>query len=1056
MKDSSSIFGSDPEQIDKLLAWPLDADSEEEHTTLLEQFAEVPGGQIGRYKLLRVLGEGGMGIVYLAEQAEPVKREVALKVIKPGLDSKRVIARFKAEQQVLARMEHPHIARVYDTGMSPSGRPYFVMEHVKGLPITEHCDKYKLGTEERLRLFIPLCQAIQHAHHKGIIHRDIKPSNVLVILHDEKPIPKIIDFGVAKALNQRLTERTMFTEQGQLIGTPEYMSPEQAELTGLDVDFRTDIYSLGVLLYELLTGYTPFDPEDLRSKGYAEMQRIICEQDPVKPSTKLTTLGGKLEDIAKHHSATVDQLRKSVRGDLDWIVMKALEKDRTRRYDTANGLAMDLERHLNNEPVLARPPSTVYLFQKLVRRNMAVFGGVGAVAVTLVVVGLLALWYFHHQARIRWAKEELLPKIEQLIEGDRDNYVEAYKVATEAKKYIPDDSKLSESLLKTTFDVSIETEPVGAKVYMKEYKAPESEWEYLGVSPVKNVRLPIGFFRWKMEKEGYETVFAAAPTFELDAEARRWIVPNNIVRTLDKRGTVPMGMVRIKGQDEIGDFFIDKYEVTNEQFKEFVSKGGYQKREYWKHEFIKNGREMPWEDAVKEFVDTTGRPGPASWQAGDIPEGRENHPVSGISWYEAAAYAESVGKSLPTAIHWCIAGSGMSDALLTRGFNTFLAKMSNFDGKGPAPVGKYDGMTGYGTYDMAGNVREWCWNETPQGRVIRGGAWNDATYMFGNLSQASPFDRSPKNGFRCVLLPEPEKVPKPCFEPLKLEEYPDFYKLQPASDSVFQVYREQFSYDKTPLADSVEWRNESKKDWTQEKITFNAAYENERIIAYLFLPKRGTPPYQTVVYFPGSGSVIRRSSKDLDTYWEFERYLSAIVKSGRAVLYPVYKGTFERGSDELSVIHSGADTHQYTEYFVKVVKDFRRCVDYLQTRRDIDGQRLAYLGVSWGGRYGAIIPAVEERLAASVLVCGGMWGGPRREVNEINYVGRVKLPTLMLNGKYDMTFPYELTVKPMFDLLGTPLDKKELKRYDTDHYIPRNEFVKETLVWLDRYLGPLK
>ncbi len=290
------------------------------------------GSHIGCYKLLSVLGEGGFGMVYLAEQQHPIKRLVALKVIKPGMDTKQVIARFETERQALAMLDHPNIAQVFDAGATEAGRPYFAMEYVKGVPITEYCDKYKLGTEERLRLFIPLCQAIQHAHHKGIIHRDIKPSNALVMLHDEKPIPKVIDFGVAKALNQRLTERTLFTEQGQLIGTPEYMSPEQAELTGLDVDTRTDIYSLGVLLYELLTGYTPFDPEDLRSKGYAEMQRIIREQDPVKPSTKLTTLAGKLEDIAKHHSATADQLRKSVRGDLDWIVMKAMEKDRQRRF----------------------------------------------------------------------------------------------------------------------------------------------------------------------------------------------------------------------------------------------------------------------------------------------------------------------------------------------------------------------------------------------------------------------------------------------------------------------------------------------------------------------------------------------------------------------------------------------------------------------------------------------------------------------------------------------------------------------------------------------------
>ena len=314
----------------------------------------------GKYKLLEDLGEGGMGTVFIAEQTEPVQRRVALKIIKLGMDTKQVVARFEAERQALAVMDHPNIAKVYDGGATGTGRPYFVMELVRGMPITEYCDKQKLPTRERLKLFIPLCQAVQHAHQKGLIHRDLKPSNVLVAVQDGKAVPKIIDFGIAKATDHRLTQRTLFTEQGQLIGTPEYMSPEQAEMSGLDVDTRTDIYSLGVVLYELLVGVLPFDPKTLREAGFGEIQRIIRENEPPKASTRLSSLGDTKTSIAKHRKTDPISLHNQLKGDLDWITLKAMAKDRTQRYASASELATDIERHLKHEPILASPPSTIY------------------------------------------------------------------------------------------------------------------------------------------------------------------------------------------------------------------------------------------------------------------------------------------------------------------------------------------------------------------------------------------------------------------------------------------------------------------------------------------------------------------------------------------------------------------------------------------------------------------------------------------------------------------------------------------------------------------------
>jgi serine/threonine protein kinase len=332
-------------------------------------FSKEIGNSVGSYKLLSLLGEGGFGIVYLAEQQKPLRRQVALKVIKPGMDSKQVIARFESERQALALLNHPNIAHVFDAGTTESGRLYFVMELVKGIPITEYCDQQKLSIEERLKIFICVCEAVQYAHQKGIIHRDIKPSNILVSLQSGMPVPIIIDFGVAKAMSQPLTERTIFTEQGQLIGTPEYMSPEQANLTIQDIDIRSDIYSLGVLLYELLTGALPFTTKELRKAGFAEIQRVIRESEPPRPSARLSSLGEEATKIAEKRSTQIATLTKRMRSELEWIPLKAMRKEREHRYRTASELGDDIKNYLNGNPLTAGPESASYRFKKLVKRH---------------------------------------------------------------------------------------------------------------------------------------------------------------------------------------------------------------------------------------------------------------------------------------------------------------------------------------------------------------------------------------------------------------------------------------------------------------------------------------------------------------------------------------------------------------------------------------------------------------------------------------------------------------------------------------------------------------
>jgi hypothetical protein len=402
---------------------------------------ERVGSRVGRYKLLQKIGEGGCGTVYLAEQEEPVRRQVALKVIKLGMDTKSVIARFEAERQALAMMNHSNIARVLDAGATQTGRPFFVMELVPGTRITKYCDENNLDTLQRLKLFMQICYAIQHAHQKGVIHRDIKPSNILVPVHDGVPVPKVIDFGIAKATEGRLTDNTMFTAVEQFVGTPAYMSPEQAEITGLDVDTRSDIYSLGVLLYELLTGRTPFDTKTLTQSGLDEMRRTLREKEPQLPSTMITSLRRtELTLTAGRHGSEPLKLISQIKGDLDWIVMKALEKDRNRRYETANGLAMDIQRYLNTEPVLARPPNRLYRLQKLVRRNKIIFAASGAVILALLLGLGLSTWLFfrereasQRETRLRMQAEDRAKMTQAVMLVSQGKYDDANQVLEQVR-----------------------------------------------------------------------------------------------------------------------------------------------------------------------------------------------------------------------------------------------------------------------------------------------------------------------------------------------------------------------------------------------------------------------------------------------------------------------------------------------------------------------------------------------------------------------------------------------------------------------------------------------
>ena len=733
---------------------------------------------------------------------------------------------------------------------------------------------------------------------------------------------------------------------------------------------------------------------------------------------------------------------------LENIIQQALRKDKNARYSSVDEIVTDLEKHRKRFIGSEISPSTTKSFLQSIWKPQFVF-----ILILLCLATIIIVCFFYQRSKIKWAKEVAIPEIEKIIKDAAytAGLAPALKLAEEAEKYIPDDPILNELLSKCALTTSIKTIPSGAKIYIKDYQAFDREWNFMGVSPIDSIRIARDYFRWKIDKTGYQTVHHVSTKFK--------IMPVTEFE-LHEKSTEPAKMVRVKeGASEIGklpEFFYDKYEVTNKEYKQFINNGGYRNADYWNFPFVKNGRDLSRKEAISYFVDTTGRPGPASWVAGDYPDGKDDYPVTGVSWYEAAAYAAYKQKELPTIYHWSVA-NGMVYPFPELS-PSLIIPLSNFGQKSPAAVGTYPGISISGAYDIAGNVREWCYNESQVGRCIRGGAWNDASYMAYRITQASPYDRSPQNGFRCVMYIKPDSISDKAFQPfLSSRENDDYRKVQPVSDEIFQVYKETFSYDKEPLDPDIEYSDETPEDWIKEKITFNTAYNNERLIAYLYLPRNVSKPYQTVIIFPHSGATRGESSKDLEKTEGFDFF----IKNGRAVMYPIYKGTYERGGLQYWQLHGQVSTRKYFGLVTKLVLDFRRCIDYLETRQEIDSDKIAYYSYSWGGELISIIAAVEKRLKLNIINTGGMRGFDAGGkiyplADPINYVTRVIIPTLMLNGEFDMIYQYDKVVKPMYDLLGTPEKDKRLLTYPTDHFVPRNDLIRESLKWMDRYFGLAK
>jgi hypothetical protein len=975
-------------------------------TMTIGTFFKVPEkGSVfaGKYRIGTELGRGGMGVVYMAEDTK-LRRTVALKFLPPELSlDPETKERFILEAQAAAVLDHPNICTVHEVEES-EGITYIAMAFIEGQTLREKILKRPLPVEEAVDIGIQVAEGLEEAHKRGIVHRDIKSGNIMV---KDDGQAKIMDFGLAKVVGG-----PVITREAKTMGTVAYMSPEQAR--GEATDYRTDIWSLGVVLYETLTGELPFLGERETSIMYA-----IVHEEP-RPLEKLKP--GIPEELSK-------------------IVKRALKKDRDARYASAAEMARELRNYRDSARAEAAGLFNVRSLLKRLRKPLVAI----PTALVLVVIAVLAFWFFHRQAKIRWANDVALPEITHL--ADEGDYLGAFELACRAEKYISTDPRLVKAWPTFARTISIHTTPPGAQITLNRYLPTDRIWRYQGQAPVVNLRLPYGVYRINIKMAGYVDLEGAFPS---------------AIKTLDVRlsrvGQFPADMVMVPGGEydfiipalarlkpvKLGDYLIDKFEVTNKDYAEFVRSGGYEKKEYWQIPFTKGGRVVPWDQAMNEFKDQTGRPGPATWEGGDYPNGKENYPVGGISWYEAAAYARYAGKSLPTVFHWNVAASTW--------LSSYIIPLSNFSGEGPSPVGQQRGVSAWGAFDMAGNVREWCWNDAGDQKFILGGGWNDPGYTFIDANAQSAWDRSPTNGFRCIKYLKEEANLAELQRPLE-RTMRNFRKERPVSDEVFKAYKRLYAYDKTELNPKIESEDRSNPDWIRQRITYDAAYGHERVIALLYLPKSFTPPFQVVVFFPGS-EVIQMSAKGaIENY--SPRVFDFILKSGRALLWPMYKGTFERSDDLDSDVP--IETTFYRDHVIMWAKDLGRSIDYLETRKDIITDKLAFYGGSWGGGMGAIMPAVEERIRLALLYVGAFYLTKAfPEVDQINFVTRVTVPVLMLNSQYDFYSPVDTSQKPMFDLLGTPPEHKRQVIYPSSHSVPRTELIKEVLSWLDKYFGPPK
>jgi serine/threonine protein kinase/formylglycine-generating enzyme required for sulfatase activity len=984
-------------ELERLLAGNEEPSLQSPATLLFSSTAELAAGDmVGHYRIEAKLGAGGMGVVYKAYDTW-LHREVALKLLRPDhmADPER-LQRLMREARAASALSHSNIVTVYEVG-SELSFDFIAMEYVDGQSLAHAIPAEGLPLALALSYAIEIAAALGKAHSAGIIHRDLKPANIM--LTGEGHI-KLLDFGLARQAPTAESETASVTAEGQVAGTIGYMSPEQVR--GLSLNHRTDIFSFGVVLYEMVTGQRPF-------QGNSAM--AVCD----------AILHAQPREFGKNVAP-----RK-----LKFVVGKLLEKDQANRYGSADEVQLEL---------MALEASLTPVQPVRLSRNARI-----VVGAAVVLLSVLAGWLWERSSRERWALQTATPEIGRLV--DAGEYVKAATLAREARAVLPKDPTLEKLWMLSTGEVSMVTEPAGADVSIRPYRGDPNDWRTIGKTPLRKVRVPRDDYVWRFAKLGFTPSFYLGEVQD-PGGALEWglklrpegSVPPEMVPVMDN--PVPLTWP-LAGVPEvyITDFLIDRHEVTNQEYKKFVDAGGYRRQEFWKQPFERDGRAVRWDEAVALFRDPTGRPGPATWEVGDYPKGHQNYPVAGVSWYEAAAYAEFVGKTLPTAYHWMGASQAVDlTQLITPG--------SNFGGRGPQPVGSSGALSGSGTTDMAGNVKEWCLNEGQNGkRLILGGGFDEPRYMFNFADQQSPWDRRSNFGFRCVKL---DSAVTAAAAARIVDATRDYWKEKPVSDEVFKAYTALYAYDKGALNARVE-ETAVIEGGSRSKVTFDAAYGRERVTAYLFLPKDAVPPLQTIMIFPAA-TVFLEDKLDLSGV---EYDLDFLLKSGRALILPIFKGMYERRDGFVPGRNKPAF---FRDHVIAWSKDLGRSLDYLETRQEFDVSKTAYLGLSLGGTEGALLTALEKRIKTAIFSSGGFQNRrDRPEVDPFNFVSHVTIPVLMFSGRYDYEFPVQSSQDPLFHFLGTPNNDKKHVIYEGGHMaFPRPAAVRECLDWLDKYLGPVR